>query len=176
MRKLLLAVFLFTTASAIAQEKSDFPTNGYRGSGFVYMATNGDDFDTYSFGSTHGYQINPKWFIGGGMQLNYGSLFYKQEDHIFVSITEYANIRLDMIKKRISPYLNLKTGYTLGDIEGVLVVPEVGVRFRHFNVGIGVECQSHEAVYGLNIKQNDEDEFSELFMIRLAYDFCGRKK
>ena len=176
MRKLLLAVILFTTASAIAQEKSEFPTKGYRGSGYVYYAGNGDDFETYNFGTTHGYQINSKWFVGGGMQLNFGSLLYKSEDYSFVSATEYANVRLDMLEKPISPYLNLKLGVTVGDIEGWYAAPEAGVRFRHFNLGIGVECQNHAAVYGIGIKQSDENEHSELLMIRLAYDFCGRKK
>ena len=165
---------MFAVANVFAQENSVFPTNGYRGSAFVYMAVNGDDFDTYSLGTTHGYQLNTKWFIGGGMQYNRGSLFYRQQDYIFESFTEYADIRLDMIKKAISPYLNFKLGYTIGDIEGYYLAPELGVRFRHFNLGVGFECQNHEAVYGLSTKNGNED--SELFMIRLAYDFKGRKK
>lgn len=176
MKKFLLIVSLLATTNIYAQEKSNFPTKGYRSSVFVYLADNSEDFETYSIGTTHGYQINPKWFVGGGIQLNFGYLLYKSEDYSFGSATEYADIRLDILEKSITPYLNLKLGYTVGDIQGWYAAPEVGARFRHFNLGIGIECQNHEAVYGIGVKQTDENEHSELLMIRLAYDFKGRKK
>lgn len=175
MKKLFVSILMLAAAGTFAQEKSAFPTTGYRGSGFVYYVGNADDWESYSIGSMHGYQINPKWFVGGGAQLNFGSLLYKNDDYSFVSATLYADARLDMIEKPISPYLNFKMGITDGDITGAYVAPEIGVRFRHFNLGIGVELQSHEAVYGLVVGDSGT-EFSELLMIRLAYDFCGRKK
>ena len=165
---------MFAVANVFAQEKSEFPTKGYRGSGYVGYTSNTEDLETYSFGTTHGYQINSKWFVGGGMQLNFGSFRYKNTDYSLVSATEYADIRLDMINFRISPYLNFRAGITVGDIEGYYLAPEVGVRFRHFNLGIGVEVQNHQADYGFGLNGNSED--SEMLMLRLAYDFMGRKK
>ncbi len=174
MKKLYIAVLMIAAIGASAQEKSEFPTKGYRGSGFIHYVSNGDDWESYSFGTTHGYQINHNWFVGGGMQLNFGSLFYRSDDYSFVSATEFAAVRFDMLQKRISPYLNFRLGITVGDITGAFIAPEFGVRFRHFNLGIGAELQNHEAVYGLSTESGYE--FSELLMVRFAYDFGGRKK
>ena len=175
MKKLFVSIMMLVAVSTFAQEKSEFPIKGYRGSCFVYYVSNADDWESYSFGTTHGYQINPNWFVGGGLQLNLGSLLYESDDYSFVSATGYANVRFDMLHKPISPYLNFKIGLTDGDITGAYIAPEVGVRFRHFNLGVGAELQSHEAVYGLAINESGS-EFSELLMIRLAYDFGGRRK
>ena len=73
--------------------------------------------------TTHGYQFNNYFFVGAGVALNY----YTDADIIAAPI--YANFRANFINKRITPFADVKSGYSIGDVEGVYASIGVGVRF-----------------------------------------------
>lgn len=98
---------------------------GYKG--FVDLACIGDvsDYDAskIELSTSHGYQFNNYFFVGGGVALNY----YADADLVAAPI--YANFRANFINKRITPFADVKTGYSVGDIEGAYASIGVGVRF-----------------------------------------------
>ena len=98
---------------------------GYKG--FVDFAYIGDVSDynasKIELSTSHGYQFNNYFFVGGGVALNY----YTDADLVAAPI--YANFRANFINKRVTPFADVKTGYAVGDIEGAYASIGVGVRF-----------------------------------------------
>ncbi len=70
-----------------------------------------------------GYQFNPHIFtgLGGG-----AGLYYEFDD---IGYPVFANFRYNILNKRISPFVDAKAGYFLGDTEGLYLSPSVGCRF-----------------------------------------------
>ena len=62
--------------------------------------------------TTHGYQFNNYFFVGGGVAFNY----YTDADLYAAPI--YANFRANFINKKVTPFADVKAGYAVGDIEG----------------------------------------------------------
>ena len=87
---------------------------GYKG--FVDFAYIGDVSDynasKIELSTTHGYQFNNYFFVGGGVAFNY----YTDADLYAAPI--YANFRANFINKKVTPFADVKAGYAVGDIEG----------------------------------------------------------
>ena len=98
---------------------------GYKG--FVDFGYVGDvsDYNASKVGVTtsHGYQFNNYLFLGGGVGLDY---FTELES---VSVPMFANFRANFINKKVTPFADLKAGYSVGDVQGAMVTLGVGVRF-----------------------------------------------
>ena len=73
--------------------------------------------------TTHGYQFNNYFFVGGGVALNY----YTDADLVAAPI--YANFRANFINKKVTPFADVKAGYAVGDIEGAYDFNRRGVTF-----------------------------------------------
>lgn len=73
--------------------------------------------------TSHGYQFNNYFYVGGGVAVDY----YTDADLISAPI--FADFRANFINKKITPFADIKTGYSFGDVEGVYVTTGVGVRF-----------------------------------------------
>jgi len=99
---------------------------GYRG--FVevgYTIGVGDhEIDRMAVSTSHGYQFNPHLFVGGGISYNY----FKHPEAWSLPI--FANVRGILLDHKISPYADLKVGYSVsGDIKGFYMNPSIGCRF-----------------------------------------------
>ena len=107
------------------EEEKGHDTEGYRSRGYMGFVeeasiTNFDDF----FGAvhtTHGFQINPHIFVGGGA----GFIFPYSGDAIAVPV--YGAFRYTLLNKKVTPYFEAKCGYCFADIEGLYASPSVGV-------------------------------------------------
>ena len=73
--------------------------------------------------TTHGYQFNNYLFVGGGAGIN----FYTDAD--LYSVPLFASFRANFMNKKITPFADIKSGYTVGDVEGAFVTVGFGVRF-----------------------------------------------
>lgn len=128
-----LFVFQMEEISKITKDipkSSPFKTSGintgYRG--FVdlgYSFGVGDySADRIEFSTSHGYQFNPYFYLGAGAAFNY---FHDGE---IASVPLFANPRADFSTGKVSPFIDLKVGYTISDyFEGFYLAPSIGVRF-----------------------------------------------
>jgi len=98
---------------------------GYKG--FIDAATignvNGYDASFMEISTTHGYQFNNYFFLGGGIALNYYA------DAELTTAPIYAAFRANFINKKVSPFADIKLGYTVGDLRGTYASIGIGVRF-----------------------------------------------
>lgn len=128
--------------SAANQSVGSGLARGYRG--FIDVA---DTFGTDEWASNrselatvHGYQFNQYFFVGAGVGVHY---YYGDE---FVEVPIFANLRVDFLKTRITPYFDVRVGYAVLDDTGLYLSPSVGSRFRlgtwgALNAGLGYTAQ-----------------------------------
>ncbi len=101
--------------------------------------------DRFAFTTTHGFQFNPYFFLGVGAGMNYIS------DDKLLGIPIFADIRTNLLNRRVSPILEAKIGYSVLDIEGLYISPSIGCRIAvgkniAIFVSIGYEMQRAEFV------------------------------
>lgn len=94
--------------------------------------------DTFFFtgaSTSHGYQINPKFFVGAGIGLEYNQ---KWDTWIAPVL---AQGRLDLQLGNFTPYADVRLGWNMIESGGVYFSPTVGYRFnwgRKMGVNIGI--------------------------------------
>lgn len=111
---------------------------GYKGFVDMGYSVSVDDYsvDRIEFSTTHGVQINKYIFAGAGVGVNY---FYDAE---VVGVPIYAAARYTALDTRITPFVDARVGYAVGDVEGLYASLNIGCRFRMgnksaFNASIG---------------------------------------
>lgn len=159
MKKSLLLFTLFlmswSTASAIYFD-DDCIQQGYRGFADVAFTLGvgdlGKNHERIGIMTSHGYQIAPQFFAGVGVGFNY---FFNGHDEL-CSVPVFAHFRSDILNNEITPFVDLRVGYSLTDVEGVFINPSVGCRFEltddvGLNVGVGYTLQQVSfTVWGFN--------------------------
>lgn len=142
-------------ASAIYFDDDGIP-QGYRGfADFSYTLGVGDwgkKHDRVGIMTSHGCQIAPQFFAGLGVGFNY---YFNGDDDVY-SLPVFAHFRSDILNNEITPYVDLRVGYSFLDVKGFYINPAVGCRFElsddiGLNVGIGYTMQQADFIYG---KQN----------------------
>lgn len=149
---------------------------GYKG--FVdlgYSVGFGDySADRAEFSTTHGVQINKYIFAGAGVGVNY---FYDNEK---VGVPIYVDARYTALDKRITPFVEAKVGYAVGDVDGVYASPSVGCRFRMgnksaFNVSVGYTLFTTEVttIYksGRHVSYDESTEITNAATFRVGFEF-----
>lgn len=116
---------------------------GYRG--FVSAESMLGDIIGLSMSSTHGAQLNEKIFIGGGVGMIIGSDW---EDG-YSLFPVYADFRVDFLNKKISPFMELKSGavFAAQGTTGFYGDFSFGCRFKRCSVSFGVNSIPGEAEY-----------------------------
>jgi hypothetical protein len=155
MKKLLLSIVLILLSSLSASAiyfDDDGIQQGYRGfADFSYTLGVGDwgkNHDRIGIMTSHGYQIAPQFFAGVGVGFNY---YFNGHDEL-CSLPVFAHFRSDILDEEITPYIDLRVGYSLIDVKGVYINPSVGCRFEltddiGLNVGVGYTMQQAEYIF-----------------------------
>lgn len=84
--------------------------------------------------STHGCLINPSFYVGAGVHFHY--------DAHAIAIPIFADVRGNLTKKNVKPFLNFRIGYSVGDVKGVYLTPSVGMHINVFEFSVGYTYQS----------------------------------
>ncbi len=111
-----------------------------------------------------GYQILPRLFTGVGFGINrikgVSKGYYKGSYIHSWNVTEmplFIQIRSDFIKKKpISPFLDLRCGYSLHDAPGLYLEPSIGVRFSIVQ-GLGINLMAG----AIGQRMKDSEAFSD---------------
>lgn len=97
-----------------------------------------------------GYQFNPYIYLGVGV-----GGFYFLDSEVY-SLPVFLNFRSDFINARITPFVDVKAGYSpVEDVKGAYASVSLGCRFRlgdsfALSVSTGAEIQSAEVSYSYN--------------------------
>ncbi|MDN0050556.1 hypothetical protein QVO10_14430 [Bacteroides gallinaceum] len=67
-------------------------------------------FSTTDIYTTHGFQFNPYLYVGAGAGIRLGDSY--------TAIPIYADVNYTMLKKKVSPFIDAKIGYSLLDESG----------------------------------------------------------
>ena len=85
--------------------------------------------DRYDVSTTHGCQINPFIFVGGGIGVvyfdgdnndhdNYSSSYYNDYDNNLYSFKMFADVKVPFLQQQLARILILRAGLWRGDIHG----------------------------------------------------------
>ncbi|MDO4758056.1 MAG: hypothetical protein Q4A18_02185 [Rikenellaceae bacterium] len=159
-----------TQYKAAASLSSNGLVRGYRGfvdAGYSVGVGDGDGADFAAVTTSHGYQFNRYIFLGGGVGAHY---YYDAE---LVSFPIFVNFRTDFVDAKASPFVDVKGGYSVGDVEGPFAGLSAGVRVslknsKALNISIGYAEQGVESYY----YYSDSDwEWFGAVTLRFGFEF-----
>lgn len=99
----------------------------YKGSiegGRTFHTDDLEMFSTTDIYTTHGVQLGSHFYIGAGAGVRLG------DD--YTSIPLYGSVRYTLLKKKISPFVDAKVGYSLLDAAGFYANPGAGVNWNFY--------------------------------------------
>lgn len=135
------------------------PQQGYRGfvDVFYNVGLDGPTMRRFGVTTTHGYQFLPYLFAGAGVGMNQVHSTSKN----YLAIPVFADLRLDLLRHSISPFIDVKMGWTLGDKAfGLMFNPSIGARIGlgdsplAINVALGYSLNNTKIV-GYKYAQRD---------------------
>jgi hypothetical protein len=102
-----------------------------------------DDEDRIEVNTCHGYQFNNHIFLGAGVGYH---------DYKYYAIPIFTNFRANFIKRKVTPFVDVRSGYSFGDLEGLYGCVGMGARFglakkRALNIILGYSFQECEIAY-----------------------------
>ncbi len=156
MKKYLTLIILALTV-VISTNAQNISQNCYRG--YVdlgYSIGVGDyEFDRFEINTSHGYQFTPYLFFGAGFGFHFMNS-YESKTLVFpdtrdnkVDIPIFANIRCNFLKKKISPFIDVKGGTYVTNNGELYVNASIGCRFsidkkQAINLSIGYSVEELE--------------------------------
>lgn len=116
----------------------------------------------------HGYQFYPFLYAGAGIGVNY------YHDRECWNIPIFADIRgyLPLSDPQLSPYADIRIGYSVADINGFYFSPSIGLRYgitRYYGLSfaIGYELQKFDTIDLIGLKNQNNTAFT----MRFCFDF-----
>lgn len=116
---------------------NDIGYRGYIDLGYT-LGTGIFALDRIELTTSHGYQIIPYLYVGAGAGVSY----YLDYDSFALPI--FANVRAYILDNSISPYVDLKIGYSVLDLKGFYMNPSIGCKVYAFNVSAGYALQKQK--------------------------------
>ncbi len=173
MKKIFL---LLTVVTFVMNSNAQSRSKGYKG--FVdagYSIGVGDyDFGRFEINTSHGYQFNPYIFLGAGAGLHFMSSYETSDMDIPLDVRDsevdipiFANFRCNFIKKKVSPFV---------DVRGGTYVTNHGGLYVNASVGCSVTLNEKQAVYlavGYSSEKLEFETFSR-FTSKTSLDYTRK--
>lgn len=176
-------ITFFTVALVSLSVVARQPKSGYRG--FIdYEGNMGSQYEKFSmyngFSTTHGYQINPMFYVGAGFSMQRCT---KWDTYLFPL---YLRGRADFKFTKYTPFTDLSIGYNATDGGGLYYSQNIGYRFNWgrkvgVNVGAGISLRTYKVeMYDITINEDFSWDVNYLgvkkqtnvfFSIKLGFDF-----
>lgn len=151
MNKYLISVLTLTLASFTSHAIEP----GYRGFfdyGFLYGTGDFDGSTMNEISTTHGYQVLPQLFVGGGVGVH---LYKYESDGIMCNLPVFADVRWDILQTKFTPFIDVKGGYSVaGEFTGAYLNPSIGCRMAlgdKLGINLGVGYTYMKTGYDLNM-------------------------
>lgn len=179
-----LALILGLTINASAQNYS--VKQGYKGfleAGYIFSIKNLEFATSQKYGpsnmsrieltTSHGIQLNPYIFLGGGVSLDCCT------ESLFFAAPLFVNARVTPLVGNITPFVDVKGGYSLGYIQGPYFSANIGCRFGltrnvGLNVGVGysfISVSKRQYIYDPLNKFAGERILTNGIGINIGFDF-----
>ncbi|MCQ2197044.1 MAG: porin family protein [Bacteroidaceae bacterium] len=161
MKKMLVCLMMLMTSITAFSQYRPGGYSGYKAFAIVDLSINfneGKSEINCDLENSHGYQFNPNFFLGGGFGIDVyqGTKSTAQS----VSVPFFAQTRINFTDRGVSPYIDCKFGYRLGDsgkdFNCWYLQPSFGVRFpvaSRFTLNMGV-CYTHNFLDGADVRKN----------------------
>lgn len=114
-----------------------------------------------------GYQFNNFAFLGGGV----GAQMYRSAGNTYLVVPVFGEFRLNFLNaKRVTPFIDLRAGYGIGDMGGVYSGCQLGVRIalphRH---AVTLVCQFDGQV---SLGSSERSDFeNDCLGFKVGYEF-----
>lgn len=192
-KNLILALALALAAALPAAARQ--PQRGYRGFAEWSSSVRSEKFGSWDtegkvgtlretlfhtgFTTSHGYQINPMFFVGAGLGM-------ERDKYDSWVAPVFLQGRADFEWGRLTPFADLRLGANCSQGAGIYFSPSVGYRFNWgrktgLNLGAGLSLYGYSAhSYDLNLTDEGEWDYTYLgrrhgvkpcFSFRLGVDF-----
>lgn len=194
MKKLLLLFACILCSTGIQITQAQVQTKGYRGfADLGYGIGIGDyDFGRFSIETSHGYQFSHYIFLGAGVGFQFSSKYETPGMEIAldkrdskVDIPIFANFHANFLKKKFSPFIDLKGGAYVNNKGGAYVNAAVGLRIataerQAVNVSVGYALQQLEFEtfgkftdpgHNMNYSRNPRRLDTEVVAVKIGYEF-----
>lgn len=157
MKRLGIILLFLVSISSFAKSQNVYG-NCYRG--FVDVGYNigvGDyQFGRFEISSSHGYQVNPFFFVGAGFGLHFMSEYETPNMSIALDVRDssveiplFANLKCNFTKSKVAPFIDLKAGTFVTNNGGLYANISGGCRIatkdkQAVNVSVGYTMQKLE--------------------------------
>lgn len=138
MKRIVFAIIaVCASIMTVNAQNLDLNYKGYRGFADVgySIGTSDYDFGRVTISTSHGYQFNPYIFLGAGVGLQFSSSYKTKDMDIAldereskVDIPIFANIHSTFLKKKFSPFADLRAGCYVNNGGGLYFNLAVGCR------------------------------------------------
>lgn len=85
--------------------------------------------------TSHGCRLIPYLYVGAGAEFDY----YHTGSGYGIPI--FADFRGYFTQQAVKPFLNLRIGYSVGDVEGLYFSPSAGINFKKLDISLGYTYQ-----------------------------------
>lgn len=130
----ILLTVLITAAGCFAQSGKGY--HGFADLGYT-IGVGDYDFGRFGISTTHGYQVNPYFFVGGGVGFHFMQSYKTKgvdialdERDSKVSIPLFADFRGTFTKHKFAPFVDLKLGYFVTNNDGFYGNVSAGCRMK----------------------------------------------
>ena len=191
MRKIILLLAVLLTSQIIwAQNTSEGCYRGIVDGGYT-IGIGDYDFGRFEINTSHGYQISPFFFVGGGFGLHFMPEYETKGMNIAldqrdskVDIPIFANLRVNFNKTKISPFVDGKAGTYITNNGGLYLNISAGCRFAlnekqaiDISVGYTIEKLEFETFnsfinyYSMNYTRSPRQLDTEGVAIKVGVEF-----
>jgi hypothetical protein len=188
---LLIVMSCFTVLAALGQNVAGNCYRGFMDAGYT-IGFDTFDFNRFEINTSHGYQINPYLFVGGGAGLHFmqsyktsgsGEIALDTRDSK-VSIPVFANFRGTMLKSRFTPFIDLKTGTFINNGDDLYTTASLGLRIavnkkQAIDVMVGYTSEKlnfetfdhFTGYYSLDYTRVDRKANTDAITVKIGYEF-----
>lgn len=186
----LAVIISFVFVAVNAQNVSGNCYRGFVEAGYA-LGQRDYDFGRIEVNTSHGYQINPHFFVGGGFGFHFASLYKTSDNDIALDVREskvdvpvFANVRYNVLKKKFSPFIDLRGGTYVNNNGGMYANLSIGCRIaintkQAFNISVGyasenLEFQTFDKFTGytnLNYTRKPVKYDTESIVIKAGFEF-----
>ncbi len=158
------------------RKRSHATLKGYKGffeAGYLWDIRNSNTISAnkLELSTSHGFQFNNHFYIGGGVALD------RYNDAECTAVPIFADFRANFLNKKLTPFSNIRLGYTAGDITGVYVSLAAGLRITlkakmALNLKVEFASQGHdELIIAHWFGYTDEYETLNTIGVKVGFEF-----
>ncbi len=188
-----LAVIASVVFSSQSTKAQDYFKNGYRGyADLGYTIGVGDyELNRFEISTTHGYQVNPYFFIGAGVGFHFMPKYETKGMYIAhdtrdskVSIPLFVDFRGTFTKTKLAPFIDIKLGHFVTNGDGFYASASAGCRLKTIekqaiSISIGYTFEKLEfetfdrftSSSSMSYTRDASNDDTEGISIKLGYEF-----